>query len=400
MNPRLLTDRVSHIPARVTGELVEVNRKVVAMSTAHTSTDRIERTELVNGGSGWWVGDHAAARAVLADLRFSSAAAADPDFSRGRDVPLNPDSILGMDPPRHTRMRRPSLKLFSAAHAERLRGLLERTAEELLDGLDGPPVDLLEAFIAPFTSAGITAALGLPPVDHAKVRNWIRPVLAVTAEQAVGAGEGARRYAAYLHELLQDPDVWRDDNVVPGLVAAHDHPNDAVRMIAFTLISGHVSTSVQLSNGVLALLDHPDQWQRLVAEPDLADRAVEELLRFTPPETYSLHPRKAVEDVELAGVPIRAGDLVFVCPQHANRDPAVFPDPDRLDITREKCPHLTFGPGRHHCVGAHLARLELRIALAALARRFPGLRLAVPRAEVRHREGLQFRELFSLPVRW
>lgn len=370
------------------------------MSTAHTSTDRIGRSELDNGGSGWWVGDHAAARAVLADLRFSSAAAADPDVNRDRDVPLNPRSILGMDPPEHNRMRRPSLKLFSAAHAERLQGLLERTAEDLLDGLGDPPVDLLETFIAPFTSAGITAALGLPPVDHALVRAWSRPVLALTAEQAAGAGEASARYATYLHELLQDPDVWRDGSPVAGLMAAHDHPGDAVRMIAFMLFSGHVSTSVQLSNGVLELLDHPDQWRRLVAEPALADRAVEELLRFTPPETYSLHPRMAVEDVDLAGVPVSAGDLVFVCPQHANRDPAVFPDPDRLDITRRQCPHLTFGPGRHHCVGAHLARAELRIALTALARRFPGLRLAVPRAEVRHREGLQFRELFTLPVAW
>lgn len=370
------------------------------MSTAHTSADRIERSELSNGGSGWWVGDHAAARAVLADLRFSSAAAADPDFNRGRDVPLNPHSILGMDPPQHTRMRRPALRLFTAAHAERLLGLLERTAAELLDGLDGPPVDLLEAFVAPFTSAGITAALDLPPVDHAKVRAWSRPVLAVAAEQAEGAGEAAANLAAYLHELLEDPVVWREDSVVSGLVAAHDHPGDAVRMVAFMLISGHVSTSVQLSNAVLELLDHPDQWRRLVAEPALADRAVEELLRFTPPETYSLHPRRAVEDVDLAGVPVGAGDLVFVCPQSANRDPAVFTDPDRLDITREQCPHLTFGPGRHHCVGTHLARLEMRIALTALARRFPGLHLAVPRAEVRHREGLQFRELFSLPVRW
>jgi cytochrome P450 len=104
--------------------------------------------------------------------------------------------------------------------------------------------------------------------------------------------------------------------------------------------------------------------------------------------------------VDLTGVPISAGDLVFVCPRHANRDPAVFPDPDRLDITREKSPHLTFGPGRHHCVGAHLARLEMRVALTALAHRFPELHLAVPRAEVRQREGLQFRELFALPVRW
>lgn len=370
------------------------------MFTAHTSADRIERTGLRNGRSGWWVGDHAAARAVLADLRFSSAAAADPGVNRGRDVPLNPRSILGMDPPEHTRMRKPSLKLFTPAHAERLRDLLERTAADLLDGLGDPPVDLLETFVAPFTSAGITAALGLPPVDHALVREWSRPVLAVTAEQAAGAGEAAAHYWAYLHELLQDPAAWGEGSAVAELVAAHDDPGEAVRMIGFMLTSGHVSTSVQLSNGVLELLAHPDQWRRLVAEPALADRAVEELLRFTPPEAYSLHPRMAVEDVDLAGLPVRAGDLVFVCPQSANRDPAVFPDPDRLDITREKCPHVTFGPGRHYCVGAHLARVELRVALAALARRLPGLRLAAPRAQVRHREGLQFRELFTLPVRW
>jgi nocardicin N-oxygenase len=369
------------------------------MSQEHTSTDRIERFDLPDGGTGWWVGGYREVRVVLADPRFSSAAAAHPDHAATRQVPLDPDLILTMDPPRHTRVRKPAVRQFTAAHAERLRGFVERTAEELLDGFTEPPVDLVKRFAAPLTSAGICAALDLPPVDHTRLRAWARPLLALDAEQAVGAAEAAEGLTTYLARLLDDPGVWRDGAVAASLVADLE-PEEAGRLLTFLLISGHVSTSVQLVNCVLELLVRPTEWRRLTDDPALVDRAVEELLRFSPPESGGLGPRRAVEDVELAGVLIRTGDVVVPCTREANLDPSVFPSADRLDVTREDCRHLSFGPGRHHCVGAHLARMELQVALGALVRRFPGLRLAVPPDGLHRRSGLQFRELVELPVSW
>ncbi|MDQ3402609.1 MAG: cytochrome P450 [Actinomycetota bacterium] len=369
------------------------------MSSAQTSTAGVERFDLPDGGTGWRVGDHHLVRAVLADPRFSTATAAHPDHVGSRTVPLDPDLILMMDPPRHARVRRPTVRRFTQAHTDRVRVVVERVADELLDGCTDQPVELVERFAAPLTSAGICAALDLPPVDHVKLRALARPLLASSAEQAAGGSRAAEELSELLTDLIDRPDVLDGGGVAASLLAELDQA-DAGRLIAFLLISGHVSTSVQLVNGVLELLTHPEQWRRLVAEPTLVDRAVEEALRFSPPESGGLAPRRAVEDVELAGIVIRAGDVVVPCTRQANLDPAVFPNPDHFDVTREECPHLSFGPGRHHCVGAHLARMELRVAFAALVRRCPDLRLAVPPEELRRRPGLQFRELIELPVRW
>jgi cytochrome P450 len=369
------------------------------MSTVHTSTNRIRRFEMREGVIAWMVRDYQAVRTLMSDPRFSLAAAAHLDRAGTGYGPVNPELILNMDPPQHTRLRRPLLRQFTPANAERLRDFLDHTAEELLDGFTGPPVDLVEQFAAPLTSIGTCAALDLPPVDHTRLRAWFRPLLALAEEHAAGAAEAAQEFGDYLAALLDHPDVRGHGGMADSLVNSLD-PDEASGLIGFLLISGHTFMSVQLTNCVLELLAHPEQWRQLVADPALVGHAVEELLRFAPPEAGQLSPRMALEDLELAGVPIQAGDLVVPSAREANRDPSTFSNPDELDITRERCPHLSFGPGRHHCVGAHLARVELRVALTALVRRFPGLRLATARQELRYRPGLQFQELVALPITW
>jgi cytochrome P450 PksS len=194
-----------------------------------------------------------------------------------------------------------------------------------------------------------------------------------------------------------------DDGLISALVAAEQagdrlSPDELVGTVFLLLLAGHETTVNLIGNGVLALLDHPGELARLVADPGLAAGAVEEVLRLTNPVEHGV-VRLAREDVELGGVVIPAGSRVIALLSSANHDETQFPEPERLDITREPNRHLAFGFGIHFCLGAPLARLEGTAAFAALARRFPAIALAVPRDQLRWRPANGFRGLRDLPVR-
>jgi cytochrome P450 len=211
---------------------------------------------------------------------------------------------------------------------------------------------------------------------------------------------------AYMAGLIAQRREEPADDLIGALVQARDEDNDRlteqemVELAAGLLAAGHETTVTQISNFVYVLLTHPDQLAVLRARPDLIPGAVEELLRYVPLGAAAAFARYATEDLELGGVLIRAGEPVVAAMSSANRDSAVFDEPDRLDVTRGAGPHIGFGHGVHHCLGAQLARMELQVALSALLSRLPELALAVDEKQLEWKSGLLVRGLRGLPVTW
>ena len=246
--------------------------------------------------------------------------------------------------------------------------------------------------------------VGIPQEDHDRVRAWFRTLLTPgVGEPGPEAVAASSSIVAYLTDLVASKRQHPTDDLLSALVAAE--ADDALdehelRSTAFQLIvAGHDTTTSLLGNAVVALFDHPDQQVLVLAGPELADPAVEELVRFTAPVPHATF-RVAVEPMDLGGTTLSAGEQVLVALAAANRDPALCDHPGRLDLDRGPTRHVGFGHGIHHCLGAPLARLEARIALDVLFGRFPNLRLAVPRADLRwsRGDGLVLRGLHDLPV--
>lgn len=316
--------------------------------------------------------------------------------------------LLNTDPPVHTRLRRLVQKTFTPRSIARLRPHAEETARILLDTMEaaGDVADLIEAFAQPLPSAVLCELLGIPQAD----REWILCSVTsygVTAERSARTTE---ELAAYLNDRLADKRANPQDDLLSGLATVRDDVEEdgsgagltetEARSLAFQIIMGGFDTTVNLiANGVLALLTHPEELARLRADPSMLPAAVEELLRFTHPVNHSTD-RFTTEEVTIGGVTVPPGEWVIMAISSGNRDPRKFPDPDRLDLTRDTSGHLAFGHGIHYCLGAFLARMEADVALRALLDRFPSLSLAVPEEELRWRRVSLMHGLESLPVRF
>jgi cytochrome P450 len=361
------------------------------------------RIRMPYGGEAWLVTRYADVRAVLADRRFSRAAAAGRDVPRARPPMDSPEQIISMDPPDHTRLRTLVAKEFTARRVETLRPRVR----ELVDGLlDAQPTDLAAGLAWPLPVTVICELLGVPADDHDSFREWTEMTLALGADTRHAEIADARDHLnAYLADLIARRRSHPTGDLLSDLITARDHDDklseaELVRLAVTLLISGHETTASQLGNFVYLLLSDRRHWERLVADPALIPRAVEELLRYTPMAASVDFARIAVEDVELPGGWIRAGEAVLVQLHAANRDVMVFNRPDELDLARTYNPHVAFGHGVHHCLGAPLARMELQVALATLVHRLPGLRLAVPAAEIPWRADRLVRGVRALPVAW
>lgn len=332
----------------------------------------------------WVLMRHADVTAMLRDGRASSDPRQRADYRPpppGRPVR---QSMLFLDPPDHTRLRALVGRAFTARTVERLRRRVAAIADELLDRASGRQgMDAVLDFAYPLPVAVIAELLGVPVEDHERFHAWsavlaasLDPMVAgERADEVFEAGQGMR---AYLAGIAAGRRREPQDDLLSELVAAEEQgdvlsEDELLTMCTLLLVAGHETTVNLIASGLLALLRHPDQLALLRREPDLAERAIEELLRFTSP--VHLLGRTASEDLEVAGHTVRAGQQVLGFLAAANRDPAVFPEPDRLDLTRQPNPHLGFGRGIHFCLGAPLARLEAQIALPALVQRFPRLRL-------------------------
>jgi cytochrome P450 len=343
---------------------------------------------------------------VLGDPRFSRAEGADRDEPRVTPGPCG-GGILGMDPPDHTRLRRLVASAFTSRRVELLRPRAQQIADDLLDRMAkaGPPAELVESMAMPLPITVVCELLGVPESQWADVQRWSAAVLSTTALPM----ETVQEYAGNLYQLIGGMVYQRreqpTDDLVGALVQARDEQgrlseDELIELIMGLLVAGHETVSSQLPNFVYVLLTHPDELRRLREDPDLLSNALEELMRWVPLGAVAAFPRYATEDVELEGGLVRKGEPVMVSIASANRDERVFADPERIDIDRSPIPHVAFGHGAHHCVGAQLARMELQVAVGSLLRRFPDLRLAVPEDALEWKEGMLARGPKALPVEW
>jgi cytochrome P450 len=359
-----------------------------------------------DGHPGWLVTSYALARSILADPRFSRKNELQhlpkpfklTEFTR---EPAQPGFFLGMDPPEHTRYRRQLTAHFTVRRMRQLEPRIAQIAEEHLDAMErhGPPVDLVSEFALPIPSLVICELLGVPYEDRKRFQHDTKVLLSLesTPEEAIGARDALRDY---LHGLVARKRSEPGDDLVTTLLAGAELDDDEVAGIAvLLLVAGHETTANMLGLGTFALLRHPDQLAALRADPSLIEHAVEELLRYL--TIVHLGPtRAALEDVEIGGQTIHAGDMVTISLSEANRDPERFENSEELDVHNSATGHLAFGHGVHQCLGQQLARIEMRIGYGALLRRFPRLRLAVPPEEVRMRTDMSIYGVHNLPVAW
>jgi cytochrome P450 len=367
----------------------------------------VTRVLLRHGESAWLVTRHADVRAVLRDRRFTASPTAPgfPQLRPIREPEPPPGTFLCLDPPEHTRFRRLLAFEFAERRLSSFEPEVEHIVAEQLDGLaaEPQPADLVAAFARPVPSRAICALLGVPFADraefqrHIEVRlDWSRP-----ADEVQAANTAVREY---LERLVTAKEAEPTDDLIGRLVTSavrtgqlsHEELVSAAMLL---LVAGPETTASTISLGVLALRRDPRQWDALVADPELVEGAVEELLRYLSVVQNGV-ARAAVADVEIGGQRIAAGEGVIALLPSANRDPDTFADPDSFDVRRDARGHVAFGYGVHQCIGALLARMELRRALGELVRRFPGLRLAVPEEELRLQHGGAVFGMRELPVRW
>jgi cytochrome P450 len=353
----------------------------------------------------WILTRYADCQGVLADPRCSSNPAHESRPSEGSPArQAGSNLLLFLDPPDHTRLRRLVSKAFTPRRVEELRPRIAELVDALLDEVDGEPTfNLLEALAFPLPVIVICELMGVPAEDRDSLKEWstaasrlLDPdVEGETLELGLLAGMGL---AGYFDALFEERRRQPQDDLVSGLVAAEEEGDrlsaDELRAITVLLfIAGHETTMNLIGNGTYALLQHPDQLALVRDDLEMARSAIEELLRYDGP--VHVTARVPTEDIDIGGTPIAAGDRMVVALGAANRDPAQYPDPDRLDVTREDNRHLTFSHGIHFCLGASLARVEGQVAIPRLLQRFPDLALA---AEPSYREHLVLRGLTELQV--
>ncbi|MBO2445567.1 cytochrome P450 [Actinomadura barringtoniae] len=334
--------------------------------------------------------------------------------AEGRALPF----IL-LDPPEHTRQRVLASRAFTPRAVHRQIPLIEKLVDEMLDAvIDAGEVDLVEAFAYPLPATVISGLLGVPAADRELVRGWssliargVDPDYQYSADQKRERDEALASFDAYFAELAAEKRRNPADDLLTALIAVRDEgaggdeggegegrlsEPELLSICTMIYVAGHETTTDLLANGTLALLKNPEEFRRLRADPaGLAESAVEEFLRYDPPT--QLTRRTALEDAKLDGHLISRGEQVIIVRGAANRDPSVFPDPDRLDLGRTPNKHIAFDGGIHFCLGAALARLEGRIAFAALANRTSDIELATD--EPAYRSNVTIRGLSALPVR-
>ncbi|MBF6174927.1 cytochrome P450 family protein [Nocardia blacklockiae] len=371
----------------------------------------VHRVRFSDGVSGWVIIGYAEGRAALTDPRLRKSAAGIYEiFHDRRDSALvaNADAqalathMLNSDPPDHTRLRKLVTKAFTPRRVAALRPRIEQITADLLDEMAArPEVDLLAAFANPLPVTVICELLGVPYRDRTDFQAWTR-VLVGSVGGVAERNVASNAMAGYLRKLVADKRESPGDDLLSGLVHVSEgddqlSESELVAMAFLLLVAGHETTVNLIGNGAYALLRNRSQFDALRADPEGVPAAVEAFLRYDGPVGWAT-VRYTGEPVEIAGVRIPAGELVYVALAAGNHDPARYADPDRLDITADSSGHLAFGHGIHFCVGAPLARLEAEVAFTRLLQRFPGLELVEPFVPRWH-HGALIRGMHELPVR-
>ncbi len=362
----------------------------------------------------WLVPHHADVSALLRDRRLGRTYLhrfTHEEFGRTPPPPehepfhvLNDHGMLDLEPPDHTRIRRLVSKAFTPRTVERLKPYVHRLADELVAALvrEGGG-DLLTDVAEPLPVAVIAEMLGIPQADRARLRPWSAAICGMyelnpSAETAAKAVRASVEFSDYLRHLIAERREQPGDDLISGLIAAHDEGDrlteqEMISTAVLLLNAGHEATVNATVNGWWALFRHPGQLAALRADHALIPSAVEELLRYDTP--LQLFERWVLDDIEIDGTTIPRGAEIAMLFGSANHDPAVFTDPERLDLTRRDNPHISFSAGIHYCIGAPLARIELAASLAALLRQAPTLR---PAEEPQRRPNFVMRGLTGLRV--
>ncbi|QQQ80082.1 cytochrome P450 [Saccharothrix sp. 6-C] len=363
----------------------------------------VSRVQLPYGEEAWLATRYDDVRTVLIDPRFSRAAAQGQDQPRTREE-ITYEGIIGLDPPEHTRLRKLVGKALTARRVNEMRENAVRIANACLDDLvaEGPSADLVEHFAMPFPVTVICELLGVPVEDHVKFRVWTEG-LTSTAQPIMAQVE---QLFGYIGGLVAQRREQPTEDLLGVLVHARDEHDQLSEQELLSivgvglLLTGSETVSTHIPNFLYALLKSPGHYEMLKAEPELIPAAVEELLRLIPLNPAAMFPRYATEDVRFGDVVVRQGEPILVSLPGANRDPEIFTDPEDVDFRRASNPHVAFGHGPHHCLGAQLARMELQVALEAVTTRFPDLRLSGGDDGVEWKKGLLVRGPKVLRVQW
>jgi cytochrome P450 len=366
----------------------------------------VHRAVLPGGPEFWLVLGHGEVLAALSDPRLSVGGT----LGMADGGLLSPDiraamftSLMASDPPDHTRLRRLVSSVFTARRVEGMRAWIGEAADRLIDAFaDHPEADLMAELAAPLPILVICELLGIPEADRSKFRAWSDACISGMGTPQFPVGQ-ATEFVHYLRDLVARKRQEPDGALLSALIQARDDDEalseDELTSTVFLLIlAGHDTTLSLIGSGLLLLMTHPEQADRLRADPQEVPRAVEEFLRFESPVPMGTF-RVAAEPFDLGGTRIEAGDMLMVCLQSANRDESAFTQADRLDTARAEARHLAFGHGIHFCLGAQLARLEGDVAISAMLRRFPDLALATTAESIPWRAGLFVHGPITVPAR-
>ncbi|MFE5024654.1 cytochrome P450 [Streptomyces sp. NPDC056656] len=376
----------------------------------------VHRTKLPSGVEAWLVTRYADARQALADSRLSKNPEHHAEDAQGKSKTGIPGErsanlmthLLNIDPPDHTRLRRLVSKAFTPRRIAEFAPRVQALTDDLIDQFAAQgKADLIHDFAFPLPIYAICDLLGVPSEDQNDFRDWAGMMIRHGGGPRGGVGRSVKKIRGYLAELIHRKRNDLGNDLISGLIRASDHgehltENEAVAMCFVLLFAGFETTINLIGNGMYTLLRHPEQRARLQesfrrGERELLTTGIEELLRYDGPVELATW-RFATEPLTIGGQNIATGDPVLVVLAAADRDPARFPEPDALDLSRRDNQHLGYGHGIHYCLGAPLARLEGTTAIETLLRRLPDLELSVDPADLRWRGGLIMRGLRTLPV--
>jgi pentalenic acid synthase len=367
----------------------------------------VVKVRLFDGSTAWVVSGYAETREVLADSTTYSSDRSHPGFPML--MPMPPEArkirnLITMDPPDHTLRRRMIISDFTTRKLKEFRPQLQRSADALIDDIlaADQPVDLVSAYALPYASIAICLLLGVPYEDREFFEERSRRLVQAGATPA--AAMPYIELLQYMGRLIAKKQREPQDDLLgrlvteqlgAGVLSRQETADFAILLLA----AGHATTAGMIGIGTALLLENPDQLALLKGDPEKLPKAIEELLRYLTVADLTA-PRVAKARTTLGGQQIEDGDGIMLLLSVANRDPAVFPDPDRLDLARAEASHVAFGHGPHQCIGANLSRLELEVAYETLFRRIPTLRLAEPMDDLKEPEGSLLPRLRRLPVCW
>ncbi|MBH5129213.1 cytochrome P450 [Streptomyces sp. PU10] len=366
----------------------------------------LTRVRLPHGeGWAWLATRYDDVKAITNDPRFGRAEVTKRQVTRlAPHFKPRPGSLAFADQPDHNRLRRAVAGAFTVGTAKRLRPRAQEILDGLVDGVlaEGPPADLVERVLEPFPITVVSEVMGVPAADRERVHSWTRQIISTSggAEAAERAKQGLY---GWITETVRARAESDGDDVYSLLGAAVGRgevgETEAVGLAGPLQIGGEAVTH-NVGQMLYLLLTRPELMTRMRERPEARGTALDELLRWISHRTSVGLARIALEDVEVHGVRIAAGDPVYVSYLAANRDPDVFPDPDRIDLDRDPNPHLAYGNGHHFCTGAVLARMQTELLVDTLLERLPGLRLAVPADQVAWRHKTMIRGPRTLPCTW